>query len=602
MARIAPRPSSVAHSHHRGHTPTQSSPSNCATLGRPHHSPSLSVTRSLSPDVTIYISHEALGQASDTTSEAATKMEVAAAAVSGGSSNAAALVAAAVAVVFFLTLSALRGRRGGGYRLPPSPMALPLIGHLHLIRAPPHRAFDRILARHGPLVYLRLGPSTHCVVAGTAAAARDLLRSEASIPERPLTAVTRHLAYGSAGFAFAPYGAHWRFVKRLCMSELLGPRTVDQLRPVREAELRAVLAAARAAAARGEPVDVSRLLIRMSNNAIMRMVATALPGEMTEAARDCAKKVAEVVGAFNLEDYVALCRGWDLQGLTRRTREVRDKFDALLEIMITAKENARRSPAAAAAAEPAKTKDLLDLLMDAAEDPNAEVKLSRENIKAFVLDIFTAGSDTTATSVEWMLALLINHPASMAELRAELDAAVGAARLVGEQDVARLPYLQAVFKETLRLRPPAVFAQRETVEAVSVRGGYTIPPRTSVFFNIFSIGRDAESWEAPLSFRPERFMPGGEAAGVDPRGQHPQLMPFGSGRRACPGMGLAMQAVPAFLAALVQCFDWAVPAPPGQAKAPPLDMEEAEGLVSARKQPLLLIPTQRLHPLPVELN
>ena len=112
---------------------------------------------------------------------------------------------------------------------------------------------------------------------------------------------------------------------------------------------------------------------------------------------------------------------------------------------------------------------------------------------------------------------------------------VGASRLVGVQDVPRLPYLQAVFKETLRLQPPAVFAQRETIEPVHVRG-YVIPPKTSVFFNIFSIGRDPGCWEEPLQFLPERFMPGGAGAGVDLKGQ---LMPFGSGRRACPGMGLA---------------------------------------------------------------
>lgn len=509
-----------------------------------------------------------------------------------------ALVLAAAAAMLLLTV--IMRRHGGSARsskhgrLPPSPMALPVIGHLHLIRPPPHRAFDRIIARHGPLIYLRLGPSTHCVVVGSADVARDFLRFEASIPERPLTAVTRQLAYGSAGFAFAPYGPHWRFMKRLCMSELLGPRTVEQLRPVRDAELAGVLRAVRAAAERGESVDMSRELIRMSNNAIMRMVASALPGDMAETARDCAKQVAELVGAFNVEDYVAMCRGWDLQGIGRRTREVHARFDALLEVMIRAKEEARRDPHPRDKSRT--TKDLLDILMDAAEDEAAEVRLTRENIKAFVLDIFTAGSDTTATSVEWMLAELINHPAYLEKLRAEVDAVVGRSRLVSEPDVAKLPYLQAVLKETLRLRPPAVFAQRETIEAVHVCG-YTIPPKTSVFFNIFSIGRDPACWEDPLEFRPERFMPGGASAGVDPKGQHLQLMPFGSGRRACPGMGLAMQAVPAFLAALVQCFDWAVPLPQGT----PLDMEEAEGLVSARKQPLVLVPTQRLRPLPLPL-
>ena len=303
----------------------------------------------------------------------------------------------------------------------------------------------------------------------------------------------------------------------------------------------------------------------------MRMVASALPGHMTEAARDCAKHVAELVGAFNVEDYVGLCRGWDLQGLTRRTREVRDKFDALLEIMITAKEEKRRrrhqeqgETNTTTTTTTNNNNDLLDILMDAAEDKNAEVRLTMENIKAFVLDILTAGSDTTATSVEWMLAYLINHPACMDKLRAELDAVVGASRLVGELDVPNLPYLQAVFKETLRLQPPAVFAQRETIETVHVRG-YTIPPKTTMFFSIYSVGRDPAYWEKPLEFDPERFMPGGAGAGVDPKGQHMQLMPFGSGRRACPGMGLA--SVPAAAtagatepSAYVTC--WGRPPPP----------------------------------------
>jgi flavanone 2-hydroxylase len=297
-------------------------------------------------------------------------------------------------------------RRRSSNKLPPSPFALPLIGHLHLIRPPPHRALDRIIARYGPLVYLRLGPSTHCVVAGTADAARDLLKFEASIPERPLTAVTRHLAYDAAGFAFAPYGPHWRFMKRLCMSELLGPRTVDQLRPVREAELASVLGAARDAAGRGEALDLSRQLIRLANNAIMRMVATDLPGDMTEAARECAKQVAEVVGAFNIEDYVGVCRGWDLQGLTRRTREVRDRFDALLEVMIKAKEEARRSnhQQQQMVTSSSKDKDLLDILMDAAADDKADVKLTRDNIKAFVLV-----STSTVQSLLSLLLSLSNH-------------------------------------------------------------------------------------------------------------------------------------------------------------------------------------------------
>ncbi|CAO2188870.1 unnamed protein product [Urochloa humidicola] len=491
-------------------------------------------------------------------------MEVEPASILAGNGSDAAMLIAVAAVLLVLTLSVVNGKNGG--KLPPSPPALPLIGHLHLISPPPHQAFHRLVARYGPLVHLRLGPSNHGVVVGSAKAARDLLKLEAGLPQRTHSAVTRLLAYGSAGFAFAPYGAQWRFMKRLCMSELLGPRTLDLLCPVRDGELAALLreAAAAAAVRGGGAVNLSSLLIAMANNAIMRMTASALPDHLTETARHCAKEVTELVGSFNIADYIAVFRPFDLQGLDRRAHAVHAKFDALLEVLIRKKEEARRSatPAAGEAGDE-KAKDLLDILMDAAEDENAEVKLTRENIKAFVLDIFTAGSDTTATTVEWMLAELINHPPCPAKLRTELDAVIGQSRLVGEQDVEHLPYLQAVLKETLRLHPPAVFAVRETIDTVHVRD-YVIPPGTTVFFSIYSVGRDPAVWERPLEFDPERFMPGGASESVEVNAQSMHLMPFGGGRRACPGLGYAVQLVPAFLASLVQCFDWSVPVEQGQ--------------------------------------
>jgi len=285
-------------------------------------------------------------------------------------------------------------------RLPPSPMALPLIGHLHLIRSPPHRALDRIVARYGPLVYLRLGPSTHCVVVGTADAARDLLKHEASFPERPITVVTRHLAYDDAGFAFAPYGPHWRFMKRLCMSELLGPRTVEQLRPIRRAGTVSLLGDLLASSARGETVDLTRHLIRLSNTSIIRMVASTVPGSVTDEAQELVKAVAELVGAFNADDYIAVIRGWDLQGLRRRAADVHRRFDALLEDILKHKEEARAArwhddddghgSSKIDKKQATHSKDLLDILMDKAEDPAAEVKLTRENIKAFIIVRATA--------------------------------------------------------------------------------------------------------------------------------------------------------------------------------------------------------------------
>ncbi|CAL5036153.1 unnamed protein product [Urochloa decumbens] len=482
-------------------------------------------------------------------------------------------------------------------RLPPGPTSLPVIGHLHLLRPPVHRTFHELAARAGPLMHIRLG-STHCVVASTSEVAGELIRGhEGAISERPVTAVARQFAYGAAGFAFAPYNAHWRFMKRLCMSELLGPRTVDLLRPVRRAGavslLRTVLAVAGSA---GGEVDLTRELIRLSNTSMIRMVASTVPGSVAGEAQELVKDVAELVGAFNADDYIALCRGWDLQGLRRRAAAVHRRFDALLEEILTHKEEARaaRNDDDKKNNNSSKHKDLLDILMDKAEDETAEVKLTRDNIKAFIIDVVTAGSDTSAAMVEWMLAELLNHPESMRKVVAEIDAVVGSNRIAGEGDLPRLPYLMAAYKETLRLHPAAPIAHRQSSEEMLVRG-FAVPPGTAVFINIWAIGRDPAFWEEPLEFRPERFLPGGGAAeGLDPRagGQQFQFMPFGSGRRGCPGMGLAMQSVPAVLAALVQCFHWA-----GDGDGP-IDMDESDGLVCARKQPLVLRPTPRLNPFP----
>ncbi|GJN36952.1 hypothetical protein PR202_gb25859 [Eleusine coracana subsp. coracana] len=511
-------------------------------------------------------------------------------------------VPALLALLAVVALNYLWRRHADDGVLPPSPASLPVIGHLHLLRRPVHRTFHELAGKLGPLMHIRLG-STHCVVASTAAVASELIRShEAAISERPQTAVARQFAYGSAGFAFAPYNAHWRFMKRLCVSELLGPRTVEQLRPVRRAGtvslLRELLVFLANSNKQQQPVDLTRELIRLSNTSIIRMVASTVPGSVTDEAQELVKEVAELVGAFNVAEYIPVCRDWDMQGLGKRAADVHRRFDVLLEDLIRHKEEAA---AAAILDDDVCNKkkdarqDLLDILLEKAQDETAEVKLTRDNIKAFVIDVVTAGSDTSAAMVEWMLAELLNHPESMRKVQEEIDAVVGHDRIVSEADLPRLPYLQAVYKETLRLHPAAPIAHRQSTEEIRTvhGGGYTVPPQTAVFINVWAIGRDPAFWEDPEAFRPERFMPGGAAEGLEPRGQHFQFMPFGSGRRGCPGMGLALQSVPATLAALVQCFRWEKPADKMM-----IDMEESDGLVCMRKNPLLLRPITRLDPFP----
>lgn len=212
--------------------------------------------------------------------------------------------------------------------------------------------------------------------------------------------------------------------------------------------------------------------------------------------------------------------------------------------------------------------------------------------------MFGAGTDTSAVTIEWALSELINHPNIMARARQEIDDEVGHDRIVQESDIAKLPYLQAIVKETLRLHPTGPLIVRESTEDCTING-YHIPAKTRLFVNVWSIGRDPNHWKDPLEFRPERFTGDEEENGnreqLDVRGQTFQYLPFGSGRRSCPGASLAMEVVQMTLGGMIQCFEWKL-ADEGNGGRGVVDMEEGPGISLPRARPLLCVPVFRLSP------
>ncbi|KAK4404923.1 cytochrome [Sesamum angolense] len=432
--------------------------------------------------------------------------------------------------------------------LPPSPLALPIIGHLHLLAPIPHQALAKLSSRYGPLIHIYLG-SVPCIVASSPEICRELLKThENSFSDRPQTAATDYLTYGSQDFSFAPYGPYWKFMKKLCMSQLLGGQTLDLLQPVRRHEIKHLIEFLSVKANGGESVDIGSVLIRMTNNVISRMVMSRRCSEdETEAGgvRKLVQETAELTGKFNLSDYIWFCKNLDLQGFGKRLKKKNEEGEV--------------------------AKDLLDILLDIAEDGSSEMKLTRENIKAFILDLFAAGTDTSAITIEWALAELINHPNILAKAAQEIDSVVGNDRLVQESDMPNLPYLQAIVKETLRLHPTGPLIVRESSKDCTI-SGYHIPAKTRLFLNVWAVGRDPNHWENGLEFRPERFLSedGNGKGQLDVRGQHYHFLPFGSGRRGCPGTSLALLVVQTTLAAMIQCFEWKVEGS--------VDMEEGPGL------------------------
>lgn len=196
--------------------------------------------------------------------------------------------------------------------------------------------------------------------------------------------------------------------------------------------------------------------------------------------------------------------------------------------------------------------------------------------------------DTAASSVEWILSELLRNPTVMAKVQKELEQVVGLNRMVEESDLEKLEYLDMVVKESFRLHPVAPLLIPHYAMEDTVVDGYHVPKNSRIVINTYAIGRDPAVWTDPEKFLPERF----NGSGIDLRGQHFQLIPFGSGRRGCPGMQLGLIKVRLIVAQLVHCFDWKLP---DSVSPKELDMEEEFGLVVTRASHLMAIPTYRLH-------
>ena len=194
-----------------------------------------------------------------------------------------------------------------------------------------------------------------------------------------------------------------------------------------------------------------------------------------------------------------------------------------------------------------------------------------------------AGSETTSVTVIWAMAELLRNPEKMAKAKAELHEVIGRKETIKESDISKLPYLQAVLKETFRLHPAdPLLVPHKAEEDVEING-YIVPKNANILINVWASGRDSDTWSNPDVFVPERFL----QSEIDARGQHFQLIPFGSGRRMCPGQPLAHRMVHLMVAAMIHYFEWKLEE---GMKPEDIDMEENFGLATQKAVPLMAIP------------
>jgi hypothetical protein len=278
-------------------------------------------------------------------------------------------------------------RRYKKSNLPPSPFSLPIIGHLHLLGSIPHQGLHKLSTKYGPIIHLFLG-SVPCVVASTPESAKEFLKThEIYFSNRPHSSAVDYLTYGSQDFSFAPYGPYWKFIKKICMSELLGGGTLTQLLPVRKEETLKFVRFLVKKGKENEAVDVAKELLRLSNNVVSRMIMSQSCSENDGEADEVRKLVqdtAHLTGKFNVSDFIWIFKNWDVQGFSKSLKEIRDRFDSMMERIIKEHQEVRRKRKEVGGGD-GQIKDLLDILLDILEDESSEIKLKMENIKAFIL-------------------------------------------------------------------------------------------------------------------------------------------------------------------------------------------------------------------------
>ncbi|TKW33357.1 hypothetical protein SEVIR_2G228900v4 [Setaria viridis] len=498
----------------------------------------------------------------------------------------------AVVLATVLFLRAVSGRRRRPCSSLPGPKPWPVIGNFNLLGALPHRSLDALAKRHGPLMRVQFG-SFPVVIASSVDMAKFFLKThDSAFIDRPKMAAGKYTTYNYSNIAWSPYGAYWRQARKICADELFSARRLESSEHVRREEVRALLRDLHGAA--GQVVPLKERLSTMSLNMIARMVlgrkavdreVVASGGGSVTTWKEFRWMLDELFllnGVLNIGDWIPWLSWLDLQGYVRRMKRVGKMFDRFMENVVEEHNERRWREGDAFVA-----KDMVDRLLQLADDPNLEVKFTRDSVKAFTQDLVAGGTESAAVIVEWAISELLKNPEVFAKATEELDSVIGRGRWVTEKDMAHLPYVDAIVKETMRLHMVVpLLSPRLSREDTSV-GGHDIPAGTRVLVNAWTISRDPALWEAPEEFRPERFV----GSKIDVKGQDFEMLPFGSGRRMCPGYSLGLKVIQGTLANLLHGFAWRLP--DGMTKEE-LSMEEVFGLSTPRKFPLQVVVEPKL--------
>ncbi|KAL8469740.1 hypothetical protein ACS0TY_032547 [Phlomoides rotata] len=470
--------------------------------------------------------------------------------------------------------------------LPPGPWKLPLIGNIHnLMGSLPHRALHQLALKYGPLMHLQLGELSAVVVSSPDAAKQFMKTHDLNFASRPPILAVEIMSYDCTNISFSPYGDYWKQLRKICTLELLSPKRVQSFRSLREevfSDLTRWIGGME-----GTPVNLTEKFY----SSTYALVVTAVLGKVTTERKKLLPLIEEALefaGGFDIVDlYPSVKFFRRISAAGRRLTVLKGESDKILEDIIS--EHKEANSVKSDEEQSSKQEDLVDVLLKF-QDGGLEHSLTNDNIKAVILDVLTAGSETAATTMDWAMAEMLKNPEILKKAQEEVRDVFEGNGFVDESCIHELTYLKAVIKETLRMHPPVpLLLPRICAETCEI-DGYHIPANTKIIINAWAINRDSKNWKDGECFHPERFVD----TTVDFRGNHFEFLPFGAGRRICPGISFGLANVELPLAMLLYHFDWKLSC------GDEMDMKEGCGITTRRLNNLCLVPAIA-RPLPLPL-
>ncbi|KDP36954.1 hypothetical protein JCGZ_08245 [Jatropha curcas] len=467
--------------------------------------------------------------------------------------------------------------------LPPGPRGLPLIGNLHQFdNSAPHRYLWQLSQKYGPLLSLRLG-FLPVLVVSSANMAKEILKTHDLIfCSRPSFRGQQKLSYDGLDLAFAPYNTYWREMRKICIVHLFNSNRSQSFYPIRESEVSHMIDKISKLAAASKPINLSEAMMCLTSTIICRVAfgkryEEEVGNSNTEGSRfqELLKETQALFTSFFVSDYFPFLGFIDkFTRLIHRLEKNFREFDIFYQQIIQEHLDPNRLKP--------EQEDILDVLLQIWKDRSSKTDLTLDHIKALLMNVFVGGTDTSAATVVWAMTFLMKNPLAMKKAQEEVRSVVGNKGFVNEEDTQHLSYMKAVIKETMRLQPTVPLLIARESSQYCCLDGHDIPAKTAVYVNAWAIGRDPEVWENPEEFCPERFV----GNSIDLKGQDYELIPFGAGRRICPGMFMGLANVELSLANLLYKFDWEMPV---GMKKEDLDMEAQPGITMHKRNALSLM-------------